>query len=341
VAGMLAEIWFVLLTTIVAGYLILDGFDMGTGILHIPVARTDAERRTFLNSIGPFWDGNAVWLILTGGVLFAAFPLVYASLFSGFYVAFMLVLVVLILRAVSMEFRSKETSPRWRSLWDGVFALASIGLAFLLGVAFGNIISGVPLDANGNMSVHLVDLLTPFALLVGVTTVAMLAMHGCLYLVMKTEGDLQDRLKRLAPRLMITFFILNTLVVVAMVVQDQDITARYRQDIWPVIVPAAALGALVLAWRFMRQGKELRAFLSSAAVIALLLFSVAIGLFPNLLISTTNSAYDLTVYNASAADNTLQVCLIVAIIGMPFVLAYTAGVYFFFRGKTTVESEGY
>ena len=338
---MLAELWFVLFIAIVAGYLILDGFDMGVGILHLPLARSDVERRTFLNSIGPFWDGNAVWLVLAGGVLFAVFPLAYASLFSGFYVAFMLVLVVIILRAVSMEFRSKEASPRWRALWDAVFAISSFGLAFLLGVAFGNIVNGVPLDADGNMTIHLIDLLTPFALLVGATTVAMLAMHGSLYLVMKTDGELQARVRRAVPRLMLAFFVLNTLVVVLMVLQNQEITDRYLKDIWPVIFPAAALGALALAWRLTRRGEDFRAFLASSATIALLLLSGAIGLFPNLIVSTTNPAYSLTVYNAASADNTLQVCLVVALIGMPFVIAYTAGVYYFFRGKTVVEPHGY
>jgi cytochrome bd ubiquinol oxidase subunit II len=338
---MLSDVWFVLFIGIVAGYLILDGFDMGVGALLLPLARNDTERRTFLNSIGPIWDGNEVWLVLAGGVLFAVFPLTYASLFSGFYVAFMLVLIVMILRTVAMEFRSKESGPRWRSFWDAVFALASIGLAFMLGVAFGNIVSGVPLDQDGNMTIHLVDMLTPFALLVGATTVAMLAMHGSLYLVLKTDGDLQARLKRTVPRLMLTFFVLNTIVVIAMVVSEQDITKRYTEDIWPVIFPAAALAALGLAWRYMRRGQELLAFVASSATIALLLVSGAIGIFPNLIISTTDPAYNLTIYNSASANNTLEVALIVAVIGMPFVLLYTTGVYYFFRGKTVVDPHGY
>jgi cytochrome d ubiquinol oxidase subunit II len=191
------------------------------------------------------------------------------------------------------------------------------------------------------MTVKLVDLLTPFALLVGLTTVAMFAMHGSLFLAMKTEGELRARIKRAVPRLIATFLVLNTLVVIALVVGDADITARYVQDIWPVIFPAAALGALFMAWRFTRQGRELLAFVASAATIALLLVSGGIGMFPNLLTSTTDPAYSLTIYNAASADNTLAVCLIVAVIGMPFVLLYTAGVYWFFRGKTVVEPHGY
>jgi cytochrome d ubiquinol oxidase subunit II len=338
---MLAEIWFALFVIIVAGYLILDGFDMGVGMLMIPMGKNDDERRTMLNSIGPIWDGNEVWLVLAGGVLFAVFPLAYASLFSGFYLAFMLVLFVMILRTVAMEFRSKEPSPRWRSFWDTVFALASTGLAFLLGVAFGDVLSGVPMDADGNMSVTLIGLLTPVPLLVGATTVAMFAMHGSLFLVQKTEGELQARIRRAVPRLIAAFFVLNTVVVVAMVLSRDQITTAYVDDIWPVIFPAAALVAILMAYRFVRHGREFAAFLASAATIALLVISGAVGMFPNLIVSTTDPAYNLTVYNAASADNTLVVCLIIALIGMPFVLAYTAGVYYFFRGKTTVDSHGY
>ena len=303
---MLAEIWFALFVVIVAGYLILDGFDMGVGMLMIPMGKNDDERRTMLNSIGPIWDGNEVWLVIAGGVLFGVFPLVYASLFSGFYLAFMLVLFVMILRTVAMEFRSKEPSPRWRSFWDMVFALASTGLAFLLGVAFGDVLSGVPLDADGNMSVTLIGLLKPVPLLVGAATVAMFAMHGSLYLVQKTEGDLQARIRRAVPRLIAAFFVLNTVVVVGMLLSRDQITTNYVDDIWPVIFPAAALVAILMAYRFVRQGREFAAFLASAATIALLVISGAAGMFPNLIVSTTDPAYNLTIYNAASADNTLR-----------------------------------
>jgi cytochrome bd ubiquinol oxidase subunit II len=337
----LADIWFALFVIIIAGYLILDGFDMGVGILHLPLARTDLERRTMLNSIGPVWDGNEVWLVLGGGVLFACFPFVYASLFSGFYLAMMLVLVALILRAVAIEFRSKEPGHRWRTGWDIVFAATSLGLALLLGVAFGNIVRGVPLDAAGNISVSLVDLLSPFALLVGVTTVAMFALHGALYLRMKLEGPILARLEGWVPRLAIAFAVLNTLVVAALLVEGSSITERYTSDVWPLIFPAGALLALILAWRLLRAGRDFEAFVASGAMIGLLIISAAIGMFPNLLISSMDTAYNLTVSNAASEDNTLTVALIVALIGMPFVLLYTAGVYYIFRGRTEVEPEGY
>jgi cytochrome bd ubiquinol oxidase subunit II len=337
----LNDVWFLLFVFIIAGYLILDGFDMGVGILLIPLARTDNERRTFLNSIGPIWDGNEVWLVIGGGVLFAVFPLVYASLFSGLYLAFALVLLVLILRTVSLEFRSKEEGQRWRSAWDGVFAAASIGLALLLGLAFGNILEGLPIDADGNMSASLISLFTPFALLVGVTTVAMFAVQGGIYLLIKTEGELHARIERAVPRMLATFFVLNTLVVIALVLFHDQITKRYVNDIWPVIFPAGALAALVAAWVYVRRGEDFRAFLASSVMIALLLISGGIGLYPNLIVSTIDPAYSLTIFNAASADNTLAICLIVAVIGIPFILAYTTGVYYIFRGKTVVDSHGY
>jgi cytochrome bd ubiquinol oxidase subunit II len=337
----LNDVWFVLFIGIIAGYLILDGFDMGVGMLLVPLARDDVERRTFLNSIGPVWDGNEVWLILGAGVLFAVFPLAYASLFSGLYTAFMLLLLILILRTVALEFRSKEESPRWRSTWDVVFGAASLGLALMLGMAFGNVIEGLPLDADGNISTGLIGLLSPFALLVGITTVAMFSVQGGIYLLLKTEGALHDRVAAVLPRIMIAFFALNTLVVIAMVLFHQDITDRYVNEIWPVIFPAAALVALGGAWVMIRRGRPFAAFVCSSAMIALLLVSGGVGLYPNLIISTLDQANNLTIFNAAAAENTLEIALVFAIIGIPFVLLYTTGVYWIFRGKTVVDHHGY
>jgi cytochrome bd ubiquinol oxidase subunit II len=337
----LNEIWYILFVIIVGGYLILDGFDMGVGILHLVVARTDAERRALLNSIGPVWDGNEVWLILGGGVLFAVFPFAYASLFSGLYLAFMLVLVVLIFRAVTLEFRSQQTSPRWRTVWDWSFSLSSLLLALLLGVAFGAVVSGLPLGVNGEIETNLLELLTPFNLLVGVATVAMFAMHGAIYLIMKTEDELQARIKRYLPFLMGGFVVLNTLLVVVALALSLPFTDRYLEQLWPVIFPAAALGAMVAVWYFVQQARYFHAFVASSLMILLLLVAGAIGMHPNLLISTIDQAYNLTIFNAASEEPTLVVALIIALIGMPFVLLYTAGVYYIFRGKVTVDTTSY
>ncbi len=337
----LNELWFILFIVIVGGYLILDGFDMGVGILHLVAARTDGERRALLNSIGPVWDGNEVWLILGGGVLFAIFPFAYASLFSGLYLAFMLVLVVLIFRAVTLEFRSQQTSSRWRTLWDWSFSLSSLVLALLLGVAFGAVVSGVPLGADGEIRTNLIELLTPFNLLVGVATVAMFAMHGAIYLIMKTDDELQARIKRYLPYLMGAFVVLNTLLVVASLALGLPFTDRYLEQLWPVIFPAAALGAMVAVWYFVQQARYFGAFVASSLMILLLLVAGGIGMHPNLLISTIDQAYNLTIFNAASEEPTLVVALVIALIGMPFVLLYTAGVYYIFRGKVTVDNTSY
>lgn len=334
-------VWFGIFIVVIAGYLIMDGFDLGVGILHPFLAKNDYERRISLNSIGPVWDGNEVWLVLGGGVLFAAFPPVYASLFSGFYSAMMLVLLVLILRTVAIEFRSKREDPRWRSIWDWVFFASSLGIALLLGVAFGNIMQGVQLNAEGNVLDNLIDLLNPYALLIGVTTVFMLATHGAIYLSMKADGALLNRDKRWIPRLMIVFFVLNTVVVLATVWLHELIADRYLQQPWLVIVPGLALLAVIIAWLMERRGRYFVAFLFSSAMIAGLLFSAGIGLYPNLLISTINPQYNLTIFNSSSQPETLTVMLVIALIGMPFVLLYTAGVYYIFRGKVQLGTQSY
>ncbi|MGD8486679.1 MAG: cytochrome d ubiquinol oxidase subunit II [Chloroflexota bacterium] len=337
----LNEIWFILFVIIVGGYLILDGFDMGVGILHLSLARTDGERRTMLNSIGPVWDGNEVWLILGGGVLFAIFPFAYASLFSGFYLAFMLVLVVLIFRAVTLEFRSQRPGSTWRAGWDISFFASSLVLALLLGVAFGAIIQGVPLGEDGEIVTNLFELLTPYALLIGITTVAMFTMHGAIYLMMKTEGSIRDRAKRWLPYLMIAFVVLNTIGVFASIALELPFTERYLEQLWPVIFPAGALAAMVGVWYFAQQERYFYAFAASSLMILLLLIAGAIGMHPNLIISNINEAYNLTIFNAASEEPTLIVALIIALIGMPFVLLYTTGVYYIFRGKVRVEPSSY
>jgi len=333
--------WFVLYVAIIAGYVILDGFDLGVGMLSPFVARTDTEKRILLNSIGPVWDGNEVWLVLGGGALFAAFPLVYASLFSGFYTAMMLVLFVLILRTVAIEFRSKRESSRWRAMWDGVFFAASFGITLLLGVALGNVIQGVAVDQAGNMRLNLLDLLNPYAIAVGATAVAMLSLHGAIFLTQKVEGLLLDRVTKLIPKLMAVFFTLMTVLMAWTLLLNEEITTNYKVRLWIAIFPLLGLVAVLVSWRFLLKKQYLSAFIASACMIGLLLATVAAGMYPVLIPSSIDPDYDLTVINAASASQTLAVMLVIAVIGLPFVLMYTAGVYFFFRGKVSLDQESY
>jgi cytochrome d ubiquinol oxidase subunit II len=333
--------WFILYIAIISGYVILDGFDLGVGMLSPFIAHTDHDRRILLNSIGPVWDGNEVWLVLGGGALFAAFPLVYASLFSGFYLAMMLVLLVLIMRTVAIEFRSKRPEAWWRSLWDWTFTISSFGITILLGVALGNVIRGVALDQQGNMSVDLLDLLNPYSLTLGLVAVAMFCLHGAIFLTQKADGDLLERIKNLIPKLLIAFFVLMTALIAWTLLRDEQFAQNFKDRPWTAIFPVLAFVSISTAWLFVRRGAYLSAFLASATMIALLLGAIACGTYPVMLRSTTNSAYNLTVQNASAANETLTVMFVIALIGMPFVLLYTAGVYYFFRGKVELDDESY
>ena len=337
----LRTVWYVLYVVIIGGYVILDGFDLGVGMLSPWVARSDRDKRVLLNAIGPVWDGNEVWLVLGGGALFAAFPLVYASLFSGFYVAMVLVLLVLILRTVAIEFRSKRSSERWRRLWDTIFMVSSYGITILLGVALGNVVRGVRMGPGGVMDVGLIDLLNPFSIMVAVVAVAMLSLHGGIFLTLKTEGDLLDRIERLVPRLMVAFFVLMTALAIWVVLGDDRFATNYRDRPWTIVFPVLALASTLVAWRLIRRSAFLAAFTASATTIGLLLAAVAAGLYPVLLPSSIDPAYNLTIDNASSANETLTIMFVMALIGMPFVLLYTAGVYYFFRGRVKLDDGSY
>jgi cytochrome d ubiquinol oxidase subunit II len=333
--------WFVLYVVVIGGYVILDGFDLGVGILSPFVAHDDRERRVVLNSIGPVWDGNEVWLVLGGGALFAAFPLVYASLFSGFYLAMMLVLLVLIMRTVAVEFRSQRQSRLWRATFDWFFFGSSLGITVLLGVALGNVIRGLPIDAQGNMDIALVDLLNPYSLALGVTAVVMLSLHGGIFLTLKTEDEILERVRRAVPWLMAVFFGLMTLLIAWTLLLDTPITENYGDRLWIAVFPVLGLLAALAGWRWIHDHRYLHAFAASSLMIAFLMAAVAAGLYPVLLHSSTDTAYDLTITNAASAEPTLRVMFVIALIGMPFVLLYTAGVYYFFRGKVVLDDESY
>jgi cytochrome d ubiquinol oxidase subunit II len=333
-------LWFGLLGVLLTGYAILDGFDLGVGMLH-PLARTDLEKRIFMNSIGPLWDGNEVWLVTFGGALFAAFPHAYATAFSAFYLPFMVLLFALIFRAVSMEFRSKRTSPTWRGLWDWSFFGAS-GLATLLfGVAVGDSMMGLPIGADMEFHGNLLDLVRPYSLLVGALAVATFLMHGSIYLYLKTEGDLQERIHGWMWKTFGIFLVMYLFATISTLVTLPHATENFRHAPWIWIVVVLNVLAIANIPRAIHQNRPLYAFLSSAATIGALVFLFGAALFPNLIVSSTDPAYNLTITNAASSQKTLGIMRNIAFMGMPFVVAYTAVVYWVFRGKVKIGTQSY
>ncbi|QDU71110.1 cytochrome d ubiquinol oxidase subunit II [Mucisphaera calidilacus] len=337
----LAYIWYILLAVLLTGYAILDGFDLGVGILHPFVARNDLNRRIVMNSIGPLWDGNEVWLITFGGALFAAFPEAYSTVFSGFYNALMLLLAALILRAVSLEFRSKIGSGRWRTLWDMLFFLGSLLATFLYGVAVGNMMLGIPLDPNHEFAGTFLGLLNPYAILVGIMGVFAFALHGSIYLYLKTEGDFQESLRPVMWRMFFVFVAFYTIMSGWTFFNLPHATETFFN--YPILwaVPVLNLLAILNIPRAINQRNEGYAFISSACMIAAFVFLFITALFPYLVPASNNPANSLTIMNAASSVKTLAIMLIIAVVGMPCVIAYTAIIYWTFRGKVTIDETSY
>ncbi len=333
-------LWFFILGALLCGYAVLDGFDLGVGILHLFV-RNDHERRIFMGAIGPLWDGNEVWLVCLGGALFAAYPEAYATLTSGFYTICMLVLLALICRAVSLEFRGKVRSLFWRNLWDTLFFLASLLATFLFGVGVGNSMAGVPLDAFGIYRGTFRDLLNPYALTVGLLSVAMFTMHGAAFLVLKTTGDLQARVRRWMGWGFVAFTLLYMAVTVMTVVTIPRAPANLADHPWAWIVIVFHVAAMAAIPFAIRRHRGIAAFTASSATITALLFLFGLALFPNLVPSNPEPQNSLTIFNAASSEKTLGIIAIIAGIGMPFVVAYTAIVYKVFSGKVELDSTGY
>lgn len=333
-------LWFILLGGLLTGYAILDGFDLGVGICH-PNARDDRERRILMNSIGPLWDGNEVWLITFGGALFAAFPHAYATAFSAYYLAFMLLLFALIFRAVSMEFRSKRESRRWRGFFDGCFFGASTLATFLFGLAVGNSMIGIPVGADMEYQGGLVNLLGPFPILVGLFAVAMFAMHGSIYLYLKTEGEFQRRIRGWMWKAFFVFLALFAATTVYAVTAVASATRNFANHPWAWIVVLLNVLAIANIPRAIHRGRPLYAFLTSCCSIAAFVFLFMVALYPNLVVSSLNPDWSLTIYNAASSQKTLGIMAVMALIGMPFVLAYTTVIYWVFRGKVELGKSSY
>jgi cytochrome d ubiquinol oxidase subunit II len=337
----LADIWFVLVAVLLTVYVILDGFDLGAGVLYPFIARSEEEKSVVRASIGPIWDGNEVWLLTGAGAIFAAFPMVYAMTFSGFYLAIMFVLFGLILRAVSLEFRHRDES--WKAVWDGAFFLGSLVPSLLVGVALGNVIRGVPMDARGNYTGTFWDLLNPYSLLVGVTGLALIVQHGAAWLAVKSEGDLHARAlryRRASFWVCAVLAVATSVATIAGVSRASDLVFG-RPAGW-LFLGVALLGILYTVWQMYKQGGELRSFIGSAVIIIGFAGIAAVGNYPDMVPARgTPEVTSLTVERAASGHLTLFVMLILALVFVPVVLIYTALIYRTFWGKTRAGDADY
>ena len=332
----LSVLWFILVAILFVGFFFLEGFDYGVGILTPLLGRDDTERRSLLNTIGPVWDGNEVWMITAGGAMFAAFPNWYATLFSGFYLALFLLVAAIIVRGVAIEFRSKQDDPAWRGLWDWLFFAGSLVPALLWGVAMTDLLAGVPIDANMNYVGTFWNLVSPYAVLGGLLTLCVFTFHGAVFLTRKAPGELAERARRTAGRVgalaVAVFVLMIAFSLVKGVVFDKAGAG---------IVAVAAFLALIGAVRLVQKGKTGWAFVSSGLAVATLTLAYFADLFPRVMVSTLNPAWSLTVYNASSAPYTLKIMTVTALVMVPIVLAYQAWTYWMFRRRVRPEELHY
>ena len=342
----MATLWFMIVAVMVAVYVLLDGFDLGVGAVHLFLVRTDEERRTVIRAIGPVWDGNEVWLLAAGGTLYFAFPLLYASSFSGFYLPLMMVLWLLMLRAIGIEFRTHIQEPVWRSFFDTIFGISSILLAIFFGAALGNVVRGVPLNAEGyffeplwtNWRVGTDNgILDWYTVMCGVVALVTLVVHGSLYLANKTEGELNRRARQLASRLWPLQVLLTIFSLIATVYAVPNVLANYSK--WPVgyLVPTVVIGSLAYMYFAHSRRQERGAFLASCVYIIAMLVGAAFALYPNVLPASTGANFSLTIYNTAAGMHGMTVGLVWWAFGIVLVTGYFVFVYRMFRGKVRLE----
>lgn len=344
---MITTIWFCLVAIMIAGYVVLDGFDLGAGIVHLFVAHTDAERRMILRSIGPVWDGNEVWLLAGGGTLYFAFPALYSAAFSGFYLALMMVLWLLILRGISIEFRSHVESPVWRPFWDLVFGGSSALLALLFGAALGNVVRGVPLDSDGFFFLPLWTDFQPgknagivdwYTLLIGGASFVALTLHGCYWVATRTRGDLQQRARSLGRKVWRAVLLFTALITWVSFRLQPHLSEQFSAQPWGYVFPFLALSGLTGVLVFGSRGRDLGAFLSSSLYLVGMLTSAAFGVFPYVLPSNVSADQGLTIFNASAASYGLYIGLAWWIPGMILAALYSIFVYRRLPANVTGES---
>ncbi len=332
----LQTLWFILIAVLWVGFYFLEGFDFGVGMLLPFLGKKDAERRAIINSIGPTWDGNEVWLLTAGGATFAAFPQWYATMFSGFYLALFLLLVALIIRGIAFEYRSKDPDPRWRSTFDWMIAVGSFLASLLLGVAFANLAKGVPIDQNMMYTGNLFTLLNPYGLIGGLTTVSVFLLHGANFLGLRLDGKLRQRVNTFAGWIYFAAVALSLILLITTYIYT-DIYAHLGLN--PGIIPVAGLISLFVSGIFIRRKQEGWAFILVAVNIVFTLITFFLIMFPRVMISSLSPDYSLTIYNASSSAYTLSVMSIVAVIFVPIVLAYQGWTYYMFRKRIGSKKE--
>lgn len=333
-------LWYLIIGIVLTAYTLLDGFDLGVGSLHL-LAKGDTNRRIFLNSIGPVWDGNEVWLIILIGGTFAGFPPVYATVLSGFYTLMMLFIFALMFRAVAIEFRSKRQSPKWRCLWDVVFSVMSIYLAFSYGVVLGNFVQGIPINEQGIFTGSIITFFTPYPVLVGITSLALLVMHGSIYLLMKTEGEIHEKLRAWVKPSIIFFIVSFIVMSVATLYYRPFMADRMRHYPALYLIPVFTILAIINIPYQINHNRDGWAFISSCFSIASLFTLFCLGTFPYLVHSSTDPAYSLTIFNSSSTYKTLTLLLTIVAIGFPLVLAYGFWLYHIFKGKVKIDHMSY
>jgi len=332
--------WFLVFGAVISGYAILDGFDLGAGALHL-FLKKEQSRRIAMNAIGPVWDGNEVWLVIAGGALFAGFPVAYAAIFSAFYVPFMVFMVGLIFRAISIEFRSKEPMPWWRTTWDIAYCVANIVIALSLGLMLGNVALGIPLNKDHEFSGNWLSFFNPFAIMIAVTTLALFMLHGAIYLGMKTENRLYTKLTILAKNFTIFFVISFAVSTFYTLLYIPHLSDELRNNPSLFILPLIMTLAIASIPRYLKKQNFRLAFLSSSVTIMSLLVLIAVEVFPYLVYSPTEPANSITVYNAASSGKTMGILLTIALIGTPLVGLYTSFVFWTFKGKVKLDEMSY
>jgi cytochrome d ubiquinol oxidase subunit II len=331
----LQDLWFVLISVLFIGFFFLEGFDYGVGILAPFLGKTEPERKAIISTIGPHWDANEVWMITAGGAMFAAFPHWYATLFSGFYLALVVILLALIGRGVAFKFRNSEVNPRWRQYWDWAIFIGSLVPGLLWGVAFGNLINGTPINANMDFTGNFFDLLNPYSLICGIASLSVFILHGALFLSLKTDGVLRQRAEDLARKLWAPVVVVSLVLAAANYLYIDIFT---KVGVNPGIIPIATGAALLSVGYFVRERQYGWSFIMMGLTIVLALVTFFWFMYPNVMVSSTDEAYNLTVSNASSSDYTLEIMTIVAVFFVPVVLIYQGWSYWVFRRRVTVEA---